>query len=296
MQPTEDILVLKKINKAFPGVKALTDMDFSLRRGEVHALVGENGAGKSTMMKILSGAYKKDSGTITFEGKEVDITSPKFSEELGIAIIYQELNLIHRISVAENVFLGRPPRRAGVIQWGKMYRDAKALFDSFDIKMDVYEDVRKLSIAQQQIVEIIKAVSINAKVVIMDEPTSSLTENETQILFRIIRSLKEKGIAVIFITHRLDDIFAICDRMTVLRDGCYIGTRDVKDVTKSEMIAMMIGRELKQQFPERHAEIGEECLRVEHMSDGGRHVKDVSFSVRRGEVLGFAGLVGAGRT
>ena len=296
MQPTEDILVLKKINKAFPGVKALTDMDFSLRRGEVHALVGENGAGKSTMMKILSGAYKKDSGTITFEGKEVDITSPKFSEELGIAIIYQELNLIHRISVAENVFLGRPPRRAGVIQWGKMYRDAKALFDSFDIKMDVYEDVRKLSIAQQQIVEIIKAVSINAKVVIMDEPTSSLTENETQILFRIIRSLKEKGIAVIFITHRLDEIFAICDRMTVLRDGCYIGTRDVKDVTKSEKIAMMIGRELKQQFPERHAEIGEECLRVEHMSDGGRHVKDVSFSVRRGEVLGFAGLVGAGRT
>lgn len=295
MREQTDILTLNKVNKSFPGVKALTDVDFSVRKGEVHALVGENGAGKSTMMKILSGAYKKDSGTIALDGKEVEITSPKHAEELGIAIIYQELNLISRISVAENVFLGRAPKKHGVIQWRKMYNDARALFESFDIKMDVTQDVRKLSLAQQQIVEIIKSVSINAKVVIMDEPTSSLTENETKILFRIIESLKSKGIAVIFITHRLDEIFAISDRLTVLRDGCYIGTREVKDIQKPDLIAMMIGRDLTQQYPERHVTPGEECLRVEHLSDGCK-VKDVSFQVHKGEVIGFAGLVGAGRT
>jgi len=295
MQGDGNILVLKKVCKEFPGVKALDSVDFTLRKGEVHALVGENGAGKSTLMKILSGAYVKDSGTIEFDGNVVDIQSPKASEKLGIAIIYQELNLINRISVAENVFLGRAPKKNGVIQWKKMYKDAKALFNSFDINLDVSKCAREFSIAQQQIIEIIKAVSINARVVIMDEPTSSLTDNETQILFRIIRSLKEKGISIIFITHRLDEIFEISDRLTVLRDGCYIGTKDVKDITKSELIKMMIGRELKQQFPQRNVQIGEECFRVEHISDGSK-VKDVSFYVRKGEVLGFAGLVGAGRT
>lgn len=292
----EDILRLRKINKSFPGVKALTDVDLTLKKGEVHALVGENGAGKSTLMKTISGAYKKDSGSIWFDGKEVEVTSPKQSELMGISIIYQELNLIERITVAENVFTGRYPLKHGFVQWGKMTRDAQALFDEFDLKIDARRLVRSLTMAQKQMVEIIKAVSINAKVIIMDEPTSSLSSKETESLFRIIRKLKANGVAVVFITHRLDEIFAVCDRMTVLRDGHYIGERDIKDITKSEMIAMMIGRELKQQFPERHAEIGEECLRVEHMSDGGRHVKDVSFSVRRGEVLGFAGLVGAGRT
>lgn len=276
-------------------MKALNNVDFTLRKGEVHALVGENGAGKSTLMKILSGAYTKDRGIIEFDGKEVEITSPKASEKMGIAIIYQELNLINRISVAENVFLGRAPRKHGVIQWKKMYKDAKALFNSFDIEMDVTKCARDFSIAQQQIIEIIKAVSINAKVVIMDEPTSSLTENETKILFRIIKSLKDKGIAVIFITHRLDEVFEISDRLTVLRDGCFIGTKEVKDITKSDLIKMMIGRELKQQFPQRNVQIGEECFRVEHVSDGNK-IKDVSFCVRKGEVLGFAGLVGAGRT
>jgi len=214
---------------------------------------------------------------------------------MGISIIYQELNLIHRMSVAENIFLGRAPKKNGVIQWKKMYKDAKELFNSFDIEMDVSKCTRDFSIAQQQIIEIIKAVSINAKVVIMDEPTSSLTDNETKILFRIIKSLKSKGIAVIFITHRLDEVFEISDRLTVLRDGCYIGTKDVKDITKSELIKMMIGRELKQQFPQRNVQIGEECFRVEHISDGNK-IADVSFCVRKGEVLGFAGLVGAGRT
>ncbi|HOJ01486.1 MAG TPA: sugar ABC transporter ATP-binding protein [Anaerolineaceae bacterium] len=295
MQGDEHILTLSNVCKEFPGVKALSNVDFALRKGEVHALVGENGAGKSTLMKILSGAYTKDSGTIVFNGKEVEIASPKAAEKMGISIIYQELNLINRISVAENVFLGRAPRKNGVIQWNKMYKDAKQLFDSFDIEMDVSKYARDFSIAQQQIIEIIKAVSINAKVVIMDEPTSSLTDNETQILFRIIRSLKSKGISIIFITHRLDEVFEISDRLTVLRDGCFIGTKDIKDINKSELIKMMIGRELKQQFPQRDVQIGEECFRVDHISDG-KKIKDVSFSVRKGEVLGFAGLVGAGRT
>lgn len=296
MQDTMDILKLSGINKEFPGVKALTDISFSLRKGEVHALVGENGAGKSTLMKILSGAYTKDSGTIEFEGKQVEITSPKFSEELGIATIYQELNLIRRITVAENVYLGRYPKKNGLIDWKEVNKKAKELFDSFDIDIDVTKQLRSISIAEQQIVEIIKAVSMNAKVVIMDEPTSSLTTRETEILFRIIRTLKARGTAMIFITHRLDEIYAICDRMSIMRDGCYVGTRDVASITKEEMIAMMIGRELTQQYPPRNVKLGEVVFEAKHLDDGGYRVKDVSFSVRGGEVLGFAGLVGAGRT
>ena len=296
MESAVNILKLTKINKAFPGVKALTDVDLTVRKGEVLALVGENGAGKSTLMKILSGAYKKDSGTIEFEGREVEIHSPKQSEELGISIIYQELNLIQRVTVAENVFLGRYPMKMGAVQWKKMREDAKKLFDDLGIEMDVRAMLRELSLAQQQIVEIVKAVSINAKVVIMDEPTSSLSHNETEILFRIIRMLKERGTAVIFITHRLDEIYTICDRMTILRDGCYIGTREVKEVTKADMIEMMIGRQLTNQYPQRDTKIGETALEVRGLSDGGKRVKEVSFAARSGEVLGFAGLVGAGRT
>lgn len=291
-----NILKLTNINKSFPGVKALSDMNLELRKGEVLALVGENGAGKSTLMKILSGAYKRDSGTIEFNGKEVDITSPKQSEAMGISIIYQELNLIQRITVAENVFLGRYPQKRGAIQWKQMNADAEKLFSELGISMNVKTPLRELSIAQQQIVEIVKAISINAKVVIMDEPTSSLSQNETEILFRIIRMLKARGTAVIFITHRLDEIYEICDRMTVLRDGCYIGTKEVKDVTKAEMIEMMIGRKLTNQYPKRESRIGSTVLQVKNISDGGKHVKDVSFEAREGEVLGFAGLVGAGRT
>ena len=292
----EDILRLRGINKAFPGVKALTDVDLTIRKGEVHALVGENGAGKSTLMKIISGAYKKDSGTVWFDGKEVENTTPKQSEQMGISIIYQELNLIERVSVAENVFIGRYPLRGGLVQWGKMVKDAQALFDEYELKIDAKRLVRSLTMAQKQMVEIIKAVSINAKVIIMDEPTSSLSGKETESLFRIIEKLKANGVAVVFITHRLDEIFAICDRMTVLRDGHYIGEKNISEITKSEMIAMMIGRELTQQYPERHNEIGEVTLEVKNISDGGKHVDNVSFAAHRGEVLGFYGLVGAGRT
>ncbi len=292
----EDILRLTKICKTFPGVNALTDVNLTIKKGEVHALVGENGAGKSTLMKTISGAYKKDGGAIWFDGQEVEIHSPKQSELMGISIIYQELNLIERISVAENVFIGRYPRKNGFVRWGKMYADAQALFDEYDLKIDAKKLVRSLTMAQKQMVEIIKAVSINAKIIIMDEPTSSLSTKETESLFRIIRKLKARGVAVVFITHRLDEIFEICDRMTVLRDGHYIGERDIKDITKAEMISMMIGRELTQQYPRRDNPIGETVLEVKNITDGGKHVKDVSFSAHRGEVLGFYGLVGAGRT
>ena len=262
----------------------------------MHALVGENGAGKSTLMKCISGAYTKDSGSIFFDGQEVEVTSPKQSEMMGISIIYQELNLIERISVAENVFIGRYPMKNGLLQWNKMYKSAQALFDEFELKIDARALVRSLTMAQKQMVEIIKAVSINAKVIIMDEPTSSLSTKETESLFKIIRKLKANGVAVVFITHRLDEIFAICDRMTVLRDGHYIGEREIKDITKNEMIAMMIGRELTKQYPERSNPIGGTTLEVRNLSDGGKHVKSVSFEAHKGEVLGFYGLVGAGRT
>lgn len=293
---TETILELRKINKAFPGVKALTDVELMLKKGEVLALVGENGAGKSTLMKILSGAYKKDSGSIIFDGKEVEIQSPIHSEELGIAIIYQELNLIQRITVAENVYLGRYPEHNGVIQWKQMYEDSQKLINELGINIDVHKMLREMSLAEQQLIEIVKAVSTNAKVVIMDEPTSSLSQSETELLFDIIRKLKEKGTSIIFITHRLDEIYAVCDRMTILRDGCYIGSRDVKDVTKNEMIEMMIGRKLTNQYPSRESVIGETVLEVKNISDGGKRVKNVSFQAHSGEVLRFAGLVGAGRT
>lgn len=293
---TENILELKKINKAFPGVKALTDVDLELKKGEVLALVGENGAGKSTLMKILSGAYKKDSGQILFDGKEVEIQSPIHSEELGIAIIYQELNLIQRVSVAENIYLGRYPMKNGVIQWKQMCDDSEKLMKDLGLNINVRVMLRELSLAEQQLVEIAKAVSTNAKVVIMDEPTSSLSQSETEILFDIIGKLKAKGTSIIFITHRLDEIYRVCDRMTILRDGCYIGSRKVKDVTKDEMIEMMIGRKLTNQYPPRNNTIGKVLLEVKNLSDGGHRVKDISFQAHAGEVLGFAGLVGAGRT
>lgn len=292
----ENILKLTQINKSFPGVKALSDVDLTVRKGEVHALVGENGAGKSTLMKIISGAYTKDSGTIWFDGREIENTTPKQSEMMGISIIYQELNLIERISVAENVFTGRYPMKYGMIQWKKMYQDAQSLFDEYELKIDAHTLVRSLTMAQKQMVEIIKAVSINAKIIIMDEPTSSLSGKETESLFKIIRKLKSRGVAVVFITHRLDEIFEICDHMTVLRDGHYIGERDIGDITKDEMITMMIGRKLTQQYPERTNSIGEVTLAVKNITDGSARVKDVSFEAHKGEVLGFYGLVGAGRT
>ena len=291
----ENILELKGICKGFPGVKALDNVDFTVRRGEVLALAGENGAGKSTLMKILSGIYKKDAGSMTFNGVEVEVESPKEAERLGLSIIHQELNVILGKSVAENIYIGRQPEKHGLIDWKGMYTEAEALFRHLGIPMDVKRVVRGMSIAQQQMICIAKAVSFDAKLVIMDEPTSSLTDQETKVLFQIIRDLKNQNRSVIFITHRLDEIFEIADRVAVLRDGCSVGTKVVSETSKKELIAMMIGREMTKQFPPREVPIGSELLRAENISDG-KKVKDVSFHVRRGEVLGFAGLVGAGRT
>lgn len=293
----EELITLKGICKEFPGVKALSNVSFSLRAGEIHGLVGENGAGKSTLMKILSGAYKKDSGTILVDGKETEIGSPHISEELGIAIIYQELNLFGNLSVAENIFLNRQPVRGGILDWRELNRKAQELFEQLGIhNIDVTQKVSRFSVAQQQLIEIAKAMSHNARVVIMDEPTSSLTEQETEILFRIMHRLKAQGNAVVFITHRLGELFAVTDRMTVLRDGQVIGTRNTADISRDELISMMIGRVLTQQFPTRDNNIGDVVFSVENLSDENGRVKDLSFNVRSGEVLGFTGLVGAGRT
>ena len=293
----DELITLKGICKEFPGVKALSNVSFSLRAGEIHGLVGENGAGKSTLMKILSGAYKKDSGTILVDGKETEMGSPQISEELGIAIIYQELNLFGNLSVAENIFLNRQPVKGGILDWRELNRKAQELFEQLGIhNIDVTQKVSRFSVAQQQLIEIAKAMSHNARVVIMDEPTSSLTQQETEILFRIMHRLKEQGNAVVFITHRLGELFAVTDRMTVLRDGQVIGTRNTADINKDELISMMIGRVLTQQFPTRVNHIGDVIFRVENLSDENGRVKNLSFNVRSGEVLGFNGLVGAGRT
>ena len=258
----DELITLKGICKEFPGVKALSNVSFSLRAGEIHGLVGENGAGKSTLMKILSGAYKKDSGTILVDGKETEMGSPQISEELGIAIIYQELNLFGNLSVAENIFLNRQPVKGGILDWRELNRKAQELFEQLGIhKIDVTQKVSRFSVAQQQLIEIAKAMSHNARVVIMDEPTSSLTQQETEILFRIMHRLKEQGNAVVFITHRLGELFAVTDRMTVLRDGQVIGTRNTADINKDELISMMIGRVLTQQFPTRVNHIGDVIFR-----------------------------------
>lgn len=291
----EYMLELTHVGKEFPGVKALDDVCLYVGKGEIHALIGENGAGKSTLMKILSGAYKKDSGTICFKGKEVTIDSPAASEKLGIAIIYQELNLINGLTVAENIYLSKQPKKNGIISWSKMFRDAGELLSGMGVNINARAKVSDLSIAQKQLVEIAKAIACSAQLVIMDEPTSSLTSGETAILMNVMRRLRDGGNSVIFISHRLDEIFQICDKLSVLRDGRYIGTKDVGKTNKAELISMMIGRELTRQYPARHGETGDVCLKVENLSDG-RKIKNVSFEARRGEVLGFAGLVGSGRT
>lgn len=289
-------LELKGVSKEFPGVKALKDVSFSINKGEVHALIGGNGAGKSTLMKILSGAYTKNSGQIIVEGVETEIGHPSAAEALGITIIYQELNLVQSLSIAENIFIGRHPKtKSGTVDWRTMNREAARLLKEFRIDLAPQTAVKSISIAQQQMVEIIKAVSKNAKLVIMDEPTSSLTTKEIDVLFQMIRTLKTKGVAVVFISHRLDEIFEISDRITIMRDGTYVATRDIDKITRSELISLMIGREMSQQFPERVSATGSELMRAENISDGVL-LDNISFTLHEGEVLGFAGLVGAGRT
>ncbi len=290
-------LEMRHISKTYPGVRALDDVSLEVRQGEIHAVVGENGAGKSTLMKILAGAQPKDSGEILIDGKPVHIETPQQAMDLGVSIIYQEFNLVPYLNAAENIFLGREPRAAlpGFVDFKTMYREAQQIIDRLGVPINVRTPVNRLSVAQQQMVEIAKATSRKSKIIVMDEPSATLTEHELQSLFNLMRQLKAEGIAIVYISHRLEEIFEICDRVTVLRDGHWIATHDVKDVTREEIIRLMVGRELKHMIPKEQAEIGEPALRVRNLSRKGV-LHDINITVHKGEVLGIAGLVGAGRT
>ena len=287
---------MRHIRKSFPGLVALDDVDFDLRKSEVHVLLGENGAGKSTLVKILGGAYQKDAGEITLDDRKVDIKNPRHAQQTGIASIHQEFNLIPHLSVGENILLGREPMRLGaVIDQTAIFREGEKALRDLGVEIDVRKPVHELSVAQQQIVEVAKALSMEARILIMDEPTSALTEHEIRSLFAAIRKLKKKDVAIIYISHRLDELFEIGDRVTVLRDGKCAGTRDVSGISKQELITMMVDRPVGERFPKQGADPGEEVLRLEGVSIKSA-LKDISFSVYRGEVLGIAGLMGSGRT
>ncbi len=290
----EEFFRVDEIVKTYPGVTAIDHVSFSVRQGEIHALIGENGAGKSTLIKILSGAITPDSGKITFFGKEYSSMTPKLSQSLGVQVIYQEFTSIPTLSAAENVFLGEKTSDGMFVDMKDREERARKLFQELHVNVDPSAKVRDLSPASKQIVEIAKAVHKNVKLLIMDEPTAPLTSSEVDVLFSIVRKLKSQGVTIIFISHRLEELFEIADRITVMRDACYIGTKDIKDVTRNELITMMAGRELKETYPTRSCEIGEEMLRVEHLYGNGD--QDISFTLHKGEILGFAGLVGSGRT
>ena len=291
------ILRMNGIVKRYPGVLALDKVDFDLRAGEVHALVGENGAGKSTLMKVLSGAIPMDAGEIYLDGQNMEILSPHHAQQLGISMIYQEFNLSPYLSVAENIFLGREPLRRWVafIDWSRMYSDARDILARINVSLDVRRPVNELSVAEQQMVEIGKALSFNAKILVMDEPSATLTEHELTSLFNLIRSLKQQGIGIIYISHRIEELFEIGDRVTVMRDGKRIDTTNVRDVDKEQIIRMMVGRKITAEFPKQKFERGPEILKVDNLNRAGV-LKNISFSVHRGEIVGITGLVGAGRT
>ncbi len=294
--PDTPVLEMRHIRKKFPGVIALDDVDFELCPGEVHILLGENGAGKSTLMKILSGAYQKTDGQIVLDGNEVEIRNPKHAQTLGISTIYQEFNLIPHLSVAENIFLGREPSRLpGLINQRAIFQDAKRALSGLGLALDPRRLVKELRVAEQQMVEVAKALSLDARILIMDEPTAALTEHEIKDLFVIIRALKAKGVSVVYISHRMEELFEIGDRVTVLRDGRSVGTYNVRGMSKSELIRLMVNRELTDLFPKKKAERGAEVLRVESLCsrDG---LNNINFTLHKGEVLGIAGLLGAGRT
>ena len=293
-----DLLVeMDGISKDFPGVQALRSCRFELRRGEIHALVGENGAGKSTLMKILAGVYRRDAGRIRLGSADVDIPTPRAAQQLGISIIHQELSLMPHLTAAQNIFIGREPRARipFVIDQGKLNEDARTLFQSLNLKVDPQAKVGKLSVAQQQMVEIAKALSYSAQVLIMDEPNATLTDTEIDELFRIIRAVKANGVGVVHISHRLEELKLISDRVTVMRDGQYIATVDTKDASIDRIISMMVGRTIYEAARETPTANPEVVLDVRGLNRG-RMVRDVSFNLRRGEILGLAGLVGAGRT
>ena len=288
------LIELSGICKSFPGVRALDDVQFNLKAGEVHALLGENGAGKSTLMKIISGIYPRDSGSYRLEGNELTELTPKSAQKLGIAIIHQELNMCTDLTVAENMFLGREAHFHGVIRQKEMNQQAKLVLDELKIDIDPTTVVKTLPVSKQQMVEIAKALSTNARILIMDEPTSALTEREIVELFRIIRELKQQGRAIVYISHRLEELKEITDRVSIFRDGRYVATRNFADTTLDEIIAMMIGREIKEKFPHTRVDKGARLLAVNNLCSG--IVKNVSFELFAGEIVGLSGLMGAGRT
>ena len=293
----QPIIELRDISKQFPGVRALDHVSFDVLPGEVHALLGENGAGKSTLIKIMTGAYQPDSGTILFDDKPVEIGGTSQSQNLGIAAIYQELSLYPELTIAENIFMGHQPRmRFGLIDWQTMQQRARELLHELDADdLDPLQKVSGLSVGNQQRVEIAKALSQSARVLIMDEPTAALTQRDADRLFAIVRRLRERGVAVIYISHRLEEVFLLADRVTVLRDGQVVGTRLVRETSQPELIRMMVGRTLDALFPKHDATIGAPLLEVKDIAYG-RMVRGVSFELRRGEIVGLAGLVGAGRS
>jgi ABC-type sugar transport system ATPase subunit len=285
------LLSINDVSKAFPGVKALDRVSLEVRGGVVHGIVGENGAGKSTLMKILSGVYEKDSGEITFEGRTIEKTTPVESMNMGLAIIYQELNLVNTMTVGENVFLGRFSESGGR---SGVHAKARVLLDSIGCKVNTHKQVSELSVSDKQMVEIAKALSFDSKLIIMDEPSSSLTNDEMQKLIKIIHDLKAKGIAIIYISHKLDEIFGFCDVVTVMRDGHVIATREVSGISRNEMISMMVGRTIENEYPPRPDCAGETILEIKSMKT--RKLRDVQLTLRKGEILGLVGLVGSGRT
>ena len=291
------ILSIKNVTKTFHGVKALDNVSFDVKRGTVHAICGENGAGKSTLMKIISGAYKRDSGEIYFDGKPLDPNiTPRQSQELGISIIYQEFNLVNTLSVAENIYLNRlTGGKKSLVKWNDINKRAEELLERIGYKLDVTTLIRDLSVAQRQMVEIAKALSYDAKLVIMDEPSAVLTSKELQTFFNVIHELRQQGVSVIYISHKLEEVFQLCDDVTIFRDGVSVDSRPVSEYTKNDIIHKMVGRPIDVEYPTRESVIGEEALRVEHLN-AGEKVQDISFNVKKGEILGILGLVGAGRT
>ncbi|MFA6822119.1 MAG: sugar ABC transporter ATP-binding protein [Sphaerochaetaceae bacterium] len=292
-----DLLVMSNIHKSFPGVKALDEVNFSLKAGEVHALIGENGAGKSTLMKILTGVYKMDEGEILLEGEAVHINKTIDAQNLGISIIYQEFNLFPHLTVAENLYIRREPRKLAkwIIDDKAQRQKTREMLAEIHLDLDPNRKVNTLSVAQQQMLEIAKALALNAKIVIMDEPTSALTDAEIENLFRIIHELKRRKVGIVYISHRLEELQHIADRVTVLRDGKFVGTVDYKDTSVRELVRMMVGRELGDYFPERTAKPSDVLLEV-HGLTRKKVIEDISFNLHRGEILGVAGLMGAGRT
>ena len=293
----EYILDMQNISKTFPGVKALDKVQLQVRPGEVHALMGENGAGKSTLMKILMGIYTMDEGgSITFNGQPYHVHNPKEAMDTGIAMIHQELNPILDMTVYENIFVGREINKNGIVDKKAEIREAQRLIEECGLHVSPTETLRHLTVAQCQLIEIIKAISVNAKVIIMDEPTAAITDREVELLFGHIRRLRDSGVAIIYISHRMEEIFAICDSITVYRDGQYIGSGKTSELNEAALIKMMVGREITDVFPKLEAHIGDTVFEARHITREDKKVRDVSLSVRKGEILGIGGLVGAGRS